>query len=151
MTVKMDFRDLHICDDWCLVQPCGVGQPPTPWCERFESHIIYVADCWIWDSALSKKDCDRNRLNFSTRVNGLYERVGRNAVDACRWIYERTIGPIPEGLELDHFECEDWRCVMPLHLEPVTPYENQQRYEATRASWTLRDSQGKFAGRREDA
>lgn len=142
------FREIHICDDWCTVNPCGVGRPPTPWCERFESHILYVGDCWIWKSVANKLDCERNRLNFSLRQSDLHNRVGVVQMDACRWIYTRTIGEIPEGLQLDHWYCENWRCVHPEHLEPVTNLENNERYSFKRKEWTIRDELGRFAGRR---
>lgn len=43
------------------------------------------------------------------------------------WSYEHWIGPIPEALELDHFECERPGCVNPQHVRPVTHYENVLR------------------------
>lgn len=36
------------------------------------------------------------------------------------------VGPIPEGLHLDHL-CRVRRCVNPAHLEPVTQAENNYR------------------------
>lgn len=43
-----------------------------------------------------------------------------------RVYYEQFVGPIPEGLQLDHL-CRTPRCVNPAHLEPVTPRENTMR------------------------
>ena len=137
------FKDVHKCEASCSVEYVGLGRKPKPWCERFESKILYVGDCWIWDQAALKTDAQRNRLNFRTNE---YDNI-----DACRWIYENVIGPIPYGHQIDHAVCEDWRCVNPFHLEAVTPLENQRRYRDTRKSWTLRDGQGKFVGRREGA
>jgi hypothetical protein len=45
---------------------------------------------------------------------------------AHRWHYRQIIGPIPEGLQLDHL-CRVRSCVNPDHLEPVTPKENTRR------------------------
>lgn len=45
---------------------------------------------------------------------------------AHRATYEALVGPIPEGLELDH-TCRVRRCVNPAHLEPVTGLENRRR------------------------
>lgn len=51
---------------------------------------------------------------------------GRTVVGAHVFAYEQTIGPVPEGLHLDHL-CRVRRCVNPQHLEPVTPGENVRR------------------------
>jgi hypothetical protein len=48
---------------------------------------------------------------------------------AHRVAYEALIGPIPDGLQLDHL-CRNRACVNPLHTEPVTQIENIRRGEA---------------------
>jgi hypothetical protein len=45
---------------------------------------------------------------------------------AHRVSYEFFVGPVPEGLELDHL-CNNKICVSPEHLEPVTSAENNRR------------------------
>lgn len=59
---------------------------------------------------------------------GGYPRVkvkGRARL-VMRVVYEALVGPIPNGLELDHL-CRNRGCVNPLHLEPVTHQENVRR------------------------
>lgn len=45
---------------------------------------------------------------------------------AHRVVYEALVGPIPEGLSIDHL-CRNRGCVNPEHLEPVTHLENVRR------------------------
>ena len=70
-------------------------------------------DCWLWQGELNR--------------NG-YGRVwvqGKRLM-AHRVIYEAIIGPIPEGMVLDHL-CRNRACCNPQHLEPVTVRENTHR------------------------
>lgn len=43
-----------------------------------------------------------------------------------RVAYELRVGPIPEGMQIDHL-CRVRRCVNPAHLEPVSQTENIRR------------------------
>jgi hypothetical protein len=47
-------------------------------------------------------------------------------VAAHRFAYRAFVGPIPDGLDIDHI-CVNAACVRPAHLEPVTRAENQRR------------------------
>lgn len=58
--------------------------------------------------------------------NFYYER---HNVAAHRFAYELEVGPIPDGLQIDHL-CRNRACVRPSHLEPVTQFENWRRGEA---------------------
>lgn len=87
---------------------------------RFRSRIMEVpapnpdlGPCWIWTRPVSK------------RGYALISADGRTQA-AHRWAYEHWVGPIGEGLELDHL-CRVRACVNPSHMEPVTHRENVLR------------------------
>lgn len=48
-----------------------------------------------------------------------------------RWLYERVVASIPEGMELDH-TCKNPMCVRPDHMEPVTHEVNMKRVRVSR-------------------
>lgn len=79
---------------------------------RFDARVHLTDGCWTWGGA----------------TNGTYGqfRVYRSIVFAHRYAYERWVGPIPEGLTIDHL-CRNALCVNPAHLEPVTVLENLRR------------------------
>jgi hypothetical protein len=80
--------------------------------ERFLDRIIPEPNsgCWLWIGV--------------TYPNG-YGCFQRHTY-AHRWSYERYVGPIPDGLELDHL-CRTRCCANPSHLEPVTRRVNTLR------------------------
>lgn len=57
--------------------------------------------------------------------------IGGRRLYAHRAMYEQEIGPIPEGLHLDHL-CRQTKCIRPDHLEPVTHAKNLQRGNGTK-------------------
>lgn len=75
-------------------------------------------ECWEWQGGLSPYGYGRYCIGDS-RKPGCH-------VQAHRFAYEDKVGPIPEGLVLDHL-CANQRCVNPSHLEPVTFQENIRR------------------------
>lgn len=69
--------------------------------------------CWVW---AGRKD----RHGY-----GLI-KIGRTPRFAHRVSFEAWMGPIPEGLQIDHL-CRVRDCCNPEHLEPVSSRENTMR------------------------
>lgn len=94
----------------------------TPAVERWK--YSYKVDektgCWIWQRAGS--------VEFGG-YGGISNGRG-NFTAAHKFVYEQVVGPVPDGLELDHL-CENKGCVNPEHLEPVTHSENVRRAYAS--------------------
>ncbi len=72
------------------------------------------------------------------RDNAGYSVVGKPSRRGHRVSYEHFVGPIPEGLHIDHLchsysdcpggdRCPHRPCINPDHLEPVTTQENIRR------------------------
>lgn len=80
-------------------------------------------DCWPWQGGKMSTGYG----HFTWRGEGLREGVHV----AHRIAYELLIGPIPDGLTLDHL-CRNPPCCNPAHLEPVSIRENIQRAKAAR-------------------
>lgn len=80
---------------------------------------VGISGCWLWTAARGRKGYARFGVN-------------RKIYQAYRWSYEHFIGPIQEGLQLDHF-CRAHHCVNPNHLEPVTCKENLLRGDTIQA------------------
>lgn len=89
--------------------------------DRFWSKVaIHEDGCWLWTGA-------RNSRGYGQwAVNGLSRSVHRVA-------YEALVGPIPDGLTIDHL-CRNKLCVNPDHLEPVTIAENVARAHEIRTN-----------------
>lgn len=54
---------------------------------------------------------------------------GHRVTPVHRAVWEAFVGPIPDGLTLDHL-CRNPPCANPRHLEPVTNSENVRRRHA---------------------
>ena len=118
-------------DGDCLVDGCGRPQKSRGWCSK---HYLYWSrhgrteppteqdrfwarvdvghplGCWMWSDVATYgqfKSGDKKTLTH-------------------RYAYELLVGPIPDGLHLDHL-CRNPPCVNPDHLEPVTMRENLMR------------------------
>lgn len=85
--------------------------------ERFLSKVDLTGDCWEWTG------------NRTPSGYGTFYPTRTTKRLAHRVAYELFVGPIPDGLELDHL-CRNRACVRPEHLEPVSHRENTLRGDA---------------------
>lgn len=97
--------------------PKGIYQHQyQPVLDRLWSKVQKTETCWIWQGGRTgPADADYGTISFR----------GRNVL-VHRLVYELYVGPIPDGLEVDHL-CSNPPCVRPNHLEPVTSRENSFR------------------------
>jgi len=68
--------------------------------------------CWLWKAARHPGGYGAIAVKGSRRI-----------ALAHRYIYELLVGPIPNGMQLDHL-CRQRGCVNPAHLRVVTSKEN---------------------------
>jgi hypothetical protein len=85
------------------------------WRERFMAKVAHPDSrgCVLWTGAKDGKGY--GQFCF-----------GKKRFQAHRVAYEKLVGPISEGLQIDHL-CRRRACVNPAHLEPVTPRVNYMR------------------------
>lgn len=118
---------------WCAShyrrwQRHGDVQPNTPLRIIGDLHAQLMAkvdrrgpdECWPWIGAIMPTGYGSIRVRKTVRL-------------AHRVAYELLIGPIPDGLTIDHL-CSVRHCVNPHHLEPVTRAENNRRRDDRRSA-----------------
>lgn len=91
---------------------CGCGGTPTPGCRFIRWHTPikdygYTPDptsgCWLWNGPLRRG----------------YGMWPRNQKAAHRMMFEKHVGPIPDGFEIHHV-CRNRACVNPAHLQALS-------------------------------
>lgn len=124
-------------DGLCTIDGCGEPHLARGWCsvhwqrnkhhgsphyeppmeeERFWAQVDKngPGGCWIWTGYIGADGYGRFHHDYGYAM-------------AHRWAFERYVGPIPEGLTLDHL-CRVRSCVnYERDLEPVTRGENTLR------------------------
>lgn len=81
---------------------------------RFLEKIDMGEHCWLWTGATAGEGY------------GVFWVPGAGQTYAHRVSHQMFVGPIPDGLEVDHL-CSNRLCVKPTHLEAVTGDENKRR------------------------
>lgn len=79
---------------------------------RFWTKVERTQTCWLWTGCV-------NEDGYGTfSYDGKVRKAHRAA-------YAMFVGPIPDGLEIDH-KCRTRNCVNPDHLQPATHKQNCQ-------------------------
>lgn len=98
------------------------GHTPRPFEDRLFEKINKTDTCWLWTGYIKPTGYGAIKGPWPSTKN----------MHAHRATYELLVGPIPEGLVIDHL-CRVRSCVNPEHLEPVTTWENLMRGETVYA------------------
>lgn len=101
---------------WLHGKDLNVPMRTDPLDVRVRGLIEQGDGCWRWLGHLT-----------SSGYGSIWR--GGQHYRAHRVAYEIFVGPIPEGLVIDHL-CRNRGCVNPAHMEPVTPHENWRRGES---------------------
>lgn len=104
-----------------LLRHGSTADPRMPYLTQVIQAGYPDSECWPWPGSIRPDGYARVRIG------------GKNGplVYAHRGMYERLVGPIAAGVELDH-TCFVRHCVNPAHLEPVDRNENMRRTRGRR-------------------
>lgn len=111
----------HTCGVRACVNPdhLALAEPSSPVDRTLANMDVTDAGCWVPRRAPTQTGYvmvwDHGRFRLTHRV-----------------MYESMVGPIPDGLTLDHL-CRNRACCNPDHLEPTTMRENTLRGDAVSA------------------
>jgi hypothetical protein len=88
--------------------------------ERFWMKVNKTAGCWSWIAG-------KNPAGYGT----VHMADGKKYAHRVSW--ELTVGPIPDGLDIDHI-CHNHACVNPGHLRTATRKQNMENRIAPHAN-----------------
>lgn len=75
--------------------------------------------CWEWTGP-------KNKFGY-----GIVQISNGKSQCAHIAMYNEKVGPVPDGLELDHIVCNNKGCINPEHVIPTTCLANSRRANAT--------------------
>jgi hypothetical protein len=101
-----------------------MARPRTDPKVRFWNNVRKTDYCWEWTGSTFKGGYGHFWLD------------GKH-IGAHKQSYLWEYGEIPEGFDVDHFECDNTSCVRPSHLKAVTHAKNVQRgmNRADKSKW----------------
>jgi hypothetical protein len=138
--------------DRCTIDGCGRPHHAKGFCAIHTGRVRYHGDPLAGGPERIVGDTERRFWAFVKKGDGCWHFSGSIAsngygrffttdgvVAAHRFAYEETVGPVPDGLDLDHlchnrdrscpggWDCAHRRCVNPAHLEPASRSLNMKR------------------------
>ena len=86
---------------------------------RTKIHVCSCG-CWVWTGSVDSSGYAKMKMRQRT-------------IQVHRYVHEVLVGPIPDGLTVDHLCDRHRNCLNPEHFdEPVTRSENSRRANARR-------------------
>ncbi|MFF1382803.1 HNH endonuclease signature motif containing protein [Arthrobacter sp. NPDC058288] len=94
--------------------------------QLFWSHVDKSSECWEWTARRTKKGYGMWAIGPASN---------NKAVMPHRYSYELHVGPIPDGMQVDH-RCHNRTCVNPAHLRLATNKQNNENPAGLRSDNT---------------
>jgi len=96
------YIDTQLADRMTHARLCNMQNVDLAAVQRFWKHAPLADTCWLWDGRLTKAKYGQFSLDMKTWL-------------VHRLAYTFAVGPIPEGLDVNH-TCKVRHCVNPSHL-----------------------------------
>lgn len=87
-----------------------MGRPPHGWPEFMANVTVLPNGCWQWGGRTDGKGY------------GMFKDTRAHI-----WAYTEKVGPVPEGMVLDHWRCDNVWCANYEHVRPETNRVNVLR------------------------
>jgi hypothetical protein len=91
--------------------------------QRFFARVQFV-DKWYDDGVLRTRCLEWTGKPTRDGYGQMYD--GSRSLSSHVWIYQRWVGRIPQGMQIDHM-CENKACQNVRHMKVKTPWENNRR------------------------